>query len=366
MAHDTATLDTAQAHALHADGDGQAHLPYMAHHFDSPQQQFDAGKLGIWIFLVTEVLFFSGMFCAYAIYRSLHPEVWTFASQFLNTTLGAVNTCVLLFSSLTMAWAVRCAQLRQRGGLVLCLAITLACASLFLGVKAVEYTHKWDLGIFTAGFYESQFLPENPHTGLSSWLVRLCIVPGIIAIGCAGWFAYTMVRRQKRVSEISGSLLAAALSFFLGVFLGIGIENASHAAHTADAHGVVEEVVADANTNTALDEPAEAMAAVATTTPTVTHSTLLEPAVRAPGDPTPEQIDQRGGAGLFFSIYYCMTGVHAIHILIGMGVLVWLIVRATKNQFNDQYYGPIDYFGLYWHLVDLIWIYLFPLLYLIR
>jgi len=79
-----------------------------------------------------------------------------------------------------------------------------------------------------------------------------------------------------------------------------------------------------------------------------------------------EAVDQKGGAGLFFSIYYCMTGVHAVHIIGGMIVLAWLLVRASKDVFHEQYFGPVDYVGLYWHLVDLIWIYLFPLLYLIR
>lgn len=88
--------------------------------------------------------------------------------------------------------------------------------------------------------------------------------------------------------------------------------------------------------------------------------------VAKPGEATEAEVDQRGGAGLFFSIYYCMTGVHAIHILGGMIVLTWLLVRATKNHFNEEYFGPVDYVGLYWHIVDLIWIYLFPLLYLIK
>jgi cytochrome c oxidase subunit 3 len=85
-----------------------------------------------------------------------------------------------------------------------------------------------------------------------------------------------------------------------------------------------------------------------------------------PGEPTDIEVDQKGRAGLFFSIYYCMTGVHAIHIIGGMLVLGWLLIRATKNHFNEEYFGPVDYVGLYWHLVDLIWIYLFPLLYLIK
>src|SRR6188474_2407245 len=107
----------------HAHGDG----PHLAHHFDTYQQQFDAGKLGIWLFLLTEVLFFSGLFCAYTVYRGMHPEVFVYAHYFLNTTMGAINTCVLLISSLTAAWAVRNAQLAQRKLLVLNIIITIAC-----------------------------------------------------------------------------------------------------------------------------------------------------------------------------------------------------------------------------------------------
>src|SRR5690349_739705 len=87
--------------------------PFLAHHFDTPQQQFDAGKLGIWLFLLTEVLFFAGLFVAYSVYRAMRPEVFVYAHYFLDTKLGAVNTCVLLLSSLTAAWSVRNAQLRQ-------------------------------------------------------------------------------------------------------------------------------------------------------------------------------------------------------------------------------------------------------------
>ncbi|MEO8269966.1 MAG: cytochrome c oxidase subunit 3, partial [Aureliella sp.] len=242
MAHDTATLDPAHAHGEHADGhDAHAHMPFQAHHFDDPEQQFDAGKLGMWLFLVTEVLFFSGMFCAYAIYRSLHPEVWTFASQFLNEKLGAFNTGVLLFSSLTMAWGVRCAQLRQRTGLVVCLAMTLSCAAMFLGIKSVEYTHKWDMGLLPAGFYESQFLPSMHHTGLSSWLIRLSVIPAMITGGFAVWYLLTLVTAQKRRSEIAGPLLVSGLCYFLGVYIGIvfqNIEEAGHAGRSHDTHAV--------------------------------------------------------------------------------------------------------------------------------
>ncbi len=384
MSHD-------DAHGGHGDHD---HLPFLAHHFDDPEQQFDSGKLGMWLFLVTEVLFFSGMFCAYALYRSLHPEVWTFASQFLNATLGAFNTGVLLFSSLSMAWGVRCAQLRQRTGLVISLAITLGCASMFLGVKAIEYTHKWELGLLPAGAYESQFLPGAHHAGLSSWLYVLSAVPALCVIGFGIWYGLAMVKKDKQTSEIAGPLLVTALCYFLGVFIGVAFESAeagehggdhSVAAHATDDHSgdaheddghttdggddhdaATDEGHSDSGDHSS-DEPdgehSEDQASHGAPPGKLVSTEGDGPVV--PGAPREAEIDQAGGAGLFFSIYYCMTGVHAIHILGGMVVLTWLLVRATKDHFNEEYFGPVDYVGLYWHLVDLIWIYLFPLLYLI-
>ena len=143
-----------------------SHPENVAHHFESAQQQFDAGKLGMWLFLVTEVLFFSGLFVLYAVYRSNHPEVFVNAHKYLNTTLGALNTIVLLVSSLTMAWAVRCAQLGQQRGLVSMLAATLALSSLFLGIKAVEYSHKWGEGLLWAGAFSAGI--ARPQCGQST------------------------------------------------------------------------------------------------------------------------------------------------------------------------------------------------------
>jgi cytochrome c oxidase subunit 3 len=355
---------TSHAHDSHDAGHGHGehgHMPFLAHHFDDPEQQFDSGKLGIWLFLVTEVLFFSGMFCAYALYRSLHPEVFTFASQYLNATLGAFNTGVLLFSSLSMAWGVRCAQMRQRTGLVICLAITLGCAAMFLGVKAVEYTHKWDLGLLPAGEYVSQFLVTEHHEGLSTWLYYLSAIPALCVVGFAVWYVLATVKGEKRTAEVAGPLLVTALCYFLGVFVGIVFQNAEAAAHSK--HDIAVHASAEHEGDEhAMDSHAEHSPAATTAEKLVSH---VEPN-GAPGAPTLAAVDQAGGAGLFFSIYYCMTGVHAVHILGGMAVLAWLLVRATKDHFNEEYFGPVDYVGLYWHLVDLIWIYLFPLLYLIK
>lgn len=354
-------------------------MPFLAHHFDDPEQQFDSGKLGMWLFLVTEVLFFSGMFCAYALYRSLHPEVFVFASRFLNETLGAINTGVLLFSSLTMAWGVRCAQLRQRTGLVVCLAMTLGCAAIFLGVKAVEYTHKWDLGLYTAGYYVPQYTHTGEHhEGLSPWLIRLSILPGLAVIGFLIWYLMAVVQKKKAVAEIAGPFLATALCYFVGVGLGLFIESSSESGHAESGH-MAATASADeravAHEHAATPQEIEAAAALiespeAHNAPEAPHQHVEARSVAAPdfqpGEATDIEVDQKGRAGLFFSIYYCMTGVHAIHILGGMLVLGWLLIRATKDHFNEDYFGPVDYVGLYWHLVDLIWIYLFPLLYLIK
>src|SRR5262245_46729116 len=139
-----------------ADAHGHHGSRFIQHHYDDAQHQFDSGKLGIWIFLVQEILFFSALFVAYIVYRTQHPEIYEYASKYLNTTLGAINTAVLILSSFTAAYAVRCAQLRQKTRLILCLAITILCALGFLTIKYFEYTHK----IHTCTLYGAKFSPE--------------------------------------------------------------------------------------------------------------------------------------------------------------------------------------------------------------
>ena len=130
------------------------HGEFIAHHFDSAEQQFDSGKLGIWLFLVTEVLFFSGLFVAYTLYRNHHPEIFEQAHVFLDKYPGGLNTVVLLFSSLTMALGVRAAQLGENKNCAVYILITMVCAAVFLGVKAVEYSHKWDMGILVRSAFQ--------------------------------------------------------------------------------------------------------------------------------------------------------------------------------------------------------------------
>ncbi len=244
---------------------------HLAHHFDTPAQQYDSARLGMWIFLMTEVLFFGGLFCAYAVFRAIHPEIFVDGHRFLDKPLGAANTVVLIFSSLTMALAVRAAQLGQRRALVGLLAVTLLCGLAFLGVKAVEYKHKWD------------------HR----------LVPGQTQI--AYWFsreAGPEPRKEFRPDEAYvRDRLAQAVPKNLGK-----------------------------------DELARRV----------------------------------GRLGTFMGIYFSLTALHALHVCAGIGVIFWILIGAIRGGFDSRYFTPVDLVGLYWHLVDMIWIFLFPLLYLIH
>lgn len=207
--------------------------PALKSYFATREQQFDASKIGMWLFLTTEILMFGGLFVGFGLMQARFPEAFLNAHHHLDKSLGALNTIVLLISSFTMVMAVWAAQHSKKQLLITMLLITLACAGIFLGVKYFEYSHKFHEGLLPGKFYHHE------------------------------------------------------------------------------------------------------------------------------GDTVPNQF-------MFFSFYFMMTGLHGIHILGGMVVITWLLVRAMKGHFTANYYTPVDLVGLYWHLVDLIWIYLFPLLYLIQ
>ena len=242
------------------------HPEGVAHHFENATQQFDSGKLGIWTFLLTEVMFFSALFVAYTIYRGNYPEVFQYASNYLDTNLGATNTVVLLFSSFTVAWGVRNAQLGQQGLLKLNLIITILCAFAFMGIKYVEYSHKYHEGLLWGGA-EHSVMKYDPAD-----------IPDAVKEHSHAW--------------------------------------------NEGAHGGAP--VKD-----------------------------LEP-------------EFRQKLGVFFAIYFCLTGLHGIHVLVGIIVLAWLLWQAMQGKFGPKNFGRVDFGALYWHIVDLVWIFLFPLLYLIR
>jgi cytochrome c oxidase subunit 3 len=215
-------------HAAHA-----AHHPDLQHHFDTLEQQHEAATMGMWLFLITEVLFFGGLFLAYTLYRIWYPVAWAEASRELDIVLGAFNTAVLIGSSLTMAFAVRAAQTGKQRATVVWVLLTMALGLVFLIVKYFEYAEKF----------------EHHH------------VPG------------------------------------------------------ADFH-------------------------------------FANPA-------------QAGPAEIYFSLYFLMTGLHATHMIIGFFIMAVIAWMAHKKRFTPEWYTPVEISGLYWHFVDIVWIFLFPLLYLV-
>ena len=213
-------------------GHGHAHPPALAHHFDNLAQQAEASTLGMWVFLVTEVLFFGGLFLVYLVYRSLYPEAFIAGSHELDVLLGGINTAVLITSSLTMALAVHAAQTGRSRLVMILIVATMILGAVFLGIKSVEYYHKF----------------EEHH------------IPGPS-------FVFEKEYQQH--------------------------------------------------------------------------------------------------AQLFFSLYFIMTGLHALHMIIGLGIMTWMLWWTWCGVITAEYYSPIEISGLYWHFVDIVWIYLFPLLYLI-
>jgi cytochrome c oxidase subunit 3 len=206
--------------------------PLLAHHFDSMPQQRSAVELGMWLFLAQEVMFFGGLFLAYTFYRTRYHEAFVECGQHLDVKLGAINTVVLISSSLTMALAVRAAQQGNKGATRMFVVLTMLLGLAFLGIKTVEYHHK---------------LVEH-H------------IPG-------PWFVY-------------------------------------HGEHTR-------------------------------------------------------------GAQIFFLLYFTMTGMHALHMIIGEGLMSVLLYWIAKGRVSAEYPSRVEMLGLYWHFVDIVWIFLFPLLYLI-
>ncbi len=234
----TASPTTAE-HGEGAHGHGH-HSPFLAHHFDTPAQQFESAKLGMWIFIATEILMLGGLFVAYTILRNNEPDIFHQAHERLDKIMGAVNTVVLLFSSLTAALAVRQSQVGDKKGTTRYLVITLLCACIFLVVKFFEYRHKF-------------------HDGL---------LPG--------------------------------------VYFQAHLQQFAHHGHVLPYR-----------------------------------------------------------AHMFFGLYFMMTGIHGLHVLIGMGILIWALKSNLDGKVTPGHFTRVEMGALYWHLVDLVWIYLFPLLYLV-
>lgn len=402
----------------------------LAHHFDSLQQQYEAAKLGMWLFLGTEVLLFGGLFCLYAVLRGDDPELFAWGSQHLDVGLGATNTVVLIISSVTMALAVTFAQMGRRMPVILTLSATFLCGVIFMAIKSVEYEHKWhDNLVWGLGFYEvpedvdpaatgggATLAPGDVAHGIELWNATCRACHGVAGEGVIGQgrdirsAEYIQVRDDlELVAFIKEGRLASDPLNSTGIQMPpkggnpmlkdqdlidiiayirsfqIPIEQETpEGEETPDEGGadVPDEAVE------AAPAPAQVPAPPAPVDALWPPKSVLPNAAEGPGGISLDAIEAHEGAPqaahapeprphhtidptrpdnahLFFGLYFLMTGLHGLHVLIGMGIIGWLIFRTVFDHFGRSYYTPIDLGGLYWHIVDLIWIFLFPLYYLI-
>jgi cytochrome c oxidase subunit III len=308
-------LPVTAPHGGHAHG---GHDPHLAHHFDTPDQQMTSAKLGMWVFLGTEVLMFGGLFCAYSINRHNHPEVFAFAAEsYLNKFWGTLNTIILISSSLTMAWGVRAAQLNQKRLLIVCLILTLLGAAGFMIIKSIEYTAKWDERVWVGRWNEYNAYykgsePEAPGPAPNA-------LPAPVV---------TPAPSPPTSSDANAGQDVSMIKPRYGGPSGLAVQSAQPT------------------------EPIRESSSEDEKTRVQRYRSLSD--------------SEQWHVNVFFSCYFLMTGLHGFHVLVGMGVITWLLIRAIKGEFSAEYFTPVDLVGLYWHLVDLIWIFLFPLLYLIH
>jgi cytochrome c oxidase subunit III len=422
------------SHDAGHDDHGHHGSPFVQHHYDDAQHQFDSGKLAIWLFLAQEVLFFSALFVQYVLYRVHHGEIFSYAHKWLDVKYGAINTAVLIFSSLTAAWAVRCAQRNQRKGLILCLAVTLGCACTFLCIKYIEYNHKVHEHILFGRYFDpcvspggSEMLTKNNECPGSKTTVEWdkgqgtpkpgsCFEdskidqdehePGLQA-DCKvfevtrveqtkpGVKETTWVEKSKReltnrcVEEMpweQGKKPPSKFPCWRPAYQPAvcpDLTTADERAHgkaSRPEHGILveygdhaergDDIAIAAECKPAPPPPAQTgdMFAEHDQPPQLGHKAINP--IHIPTTHEEQELESMGPppehTGMFLTIYFAMTGLHGIHVLLGVFVFIWLLIRAVKGQFTPDYFGPVDYAALYWHIVDLIWIFLFPLLYLIH
>jgi cytochrome c oxidase subunit 3 len=384
-----------------------SHGSNVQHHFRDIAHQHDAAKLGIWLFLATEILLFGGLFCGYAVFRANHPALFEWGEQFLDERYGAANTAVLLISSLTMAMAITFVQREQKHRAMITLFITFICACGFMYIKSIEYGHKFhDHLVGGIGFYQvadhangaggNQLIVSSEADlvkGHKLWdaTCRSCHgpkgegTPGLGTILNSSQFVHdhsdddlvTFILAGREASSPDSvmhlqmppkggnpMLKKGDIANIVTYLRTLQIPVVSHAQQSelqteepsseegAFLSSLPRSNVPNANTAPAGLAPegaAEAQKMAVYVRPAIPQTDVNRPA----------------NAHLFFGLYFLMTGLHGIHVLIGMVVIAWLMWRLQRGDFNRQYYAPVECGGLYWHIVDVIWIFLFPLWYLI-
>jgi cytochrome c oxidase subunit 3 len=274
------------------------HPPGLQHQFENMKQQEESVSIGMWMFLAQEIMFFGGMFTVYLLYRWKFPMAFAAGSNHLDAFLGGLNTLVLIVSSLTMALTVYYAQKGNRMMQVVMIVLTMIFGATFLGVKAIEYTEKYNSGLIPFANWNHKTPQSEVKTEHSEHAEGKEAASGEHKyVSSTGVFEWKDISLAKKAEDEK----------FLTDWEKVGY----YSDGKIDQH-------------------------------------KFESKVR-----------------IFFWIYFCMTGLHALHMIVGLGLMGWLLWRAWLGSYSAEYYSPVEMSGLDWHFVDIVWIFLFPLLYLL-
>ncbi len=281
------------------------HEPGLQHQFEDMGQQEESVSIGMWMFLVQEILFFGGLFTAYLVFRSKYPMAFAAGSNHLDAFWGGLNTLVLIVSSLTMALTVYYAQKNKRSMQVIMIVLTMIFGAVFLGVKAIEYTDKYNHGLIPVAGLNKKI--KDDKTAHSTGTEKPCWevdhnAPAVEHPNPRGEFQWTDCSLVKLAQDKNYLTESEKVGYFVK------------------------------------DET---------------------------GAPKIDPDKFRDKVRIFFFLYFVMTGLHALHMVVGLGLMLWLLWTAYRGHYTSEYYMPVEMSGLYWHFVDIVWIFLFPLLYLL-
>lgn len=307
------------------------HPPGLQHQFEDMKQQEESNIIGMWMFLAQEIMFFGGLFTAYLIFRSRYPIAFAAGSNHLDALWGFINTLVLIVSSLTMALTVYYAQKGNRNMQVLMIVLTMIFGTAFLGVKAIEYTDKYNHGLVPFATWNKKTKGEShvkteDHTAKPPVEGEKKEVKHFFA---SEGGAKPEAGKTEEVHEYTNKTGEFQWTFWDQTMP--LIEHAQKENFLTDAEKIGYFSNCDANGNNC-------------------------------------EFDRKkfeGRVRIFYWIYFAMTGLHAVHMIIGLGMMMWLLIMAWRNTYSADYYSPVEISGLYWHFVDIVWIFLFPLLYLL-
>lgn len=297
--------------------DHEHHAPGLQHQFEDMKQQEESVSIGMWMFLVQEIMFFGGLFTAYLVFRSRYPLAFAEGSNHLDAFWGGLNTLVLIVSSLTMALAVYYAQKGNRNLQVIMIVLTMVFGSVFLGVKVIEYTDKYNSGLVPVTGWNKK-TTEADLKGEAGKKEKAFAIPLIETRTEAAAADPAHAKKPNPKGEFQWNYGAALVDY------GLNKEKTTGKQFLTDAEKV------GYFSNGVFD---------------------------------PDKY--RDKIRLFYFIYFVMTALHALHMIVGLGLMAWLLWKAWIGTFSAEYFAPVEMSGLYWHFVDIVWIFLFPLLYLL-